>query len=160
MTINSGGRRGVSILEVVVLLGIAGVLIFAACQLSSRNVEGYNEAAERLLVQGVALDALERLKRFKTSWSLPGAVDPNDPDGGTPAAELYGPLETDPARQTLIDKALVTEMSTLGMTATPSIERVEDAEFPGLFKIEVTMKWKPHGRPEKQVTYARYCYAP
>lgn len=155
-----GGRRAVSLVEIVVLLFLAAVLLAAALTLSSQNMESQAEMTERTLVQGVALDALERLKRYKVGWTLPGAPDTDGDGQPTPIDELYGPLEADSGRMTAVDRALATEMAALGMPATPKVERVEDPEYPGLFRLDVTVKWTPRRGGERQVRFSRYCYAP
>lgn len=154
-------RRGMSVIEVLMLITIASGLLVPLLTLSSRNVEDHQDQMERALAQGLCLDVLERFKRYKAFWPLPG--DPGQPgvsDAGPPMEEMFGPVELRPGWTTLFDRVYLENMVALGMQPKPKIDKVLDPTRPGLFRLEVSVGWKSHKGYAREVKYARYCYAP
>lgn len=158
-------RTGMALLEVVlVMLMIAG-LLGAGLSLSSRNVGEHQEILERAIAEGICFDVLERLKEYKLSWAMPGAVaGPQASTGATTTTtaddDLYAPVEVNPAWRTLFDRVYLEQMGALGMKPVPAVTRTPDPEVPGLFKLEVEVKWKNARGFERRARAARLCYAP
>lgn len=152
-------RRGMSFVELVVTIGLIVVVLVPVLTLGSRTVEEPRDLLERSLVQGACIDMLERYNRYKTCWPLPGEVGGEEGDGPD-ARESFGPLEADPARATLFDEVYRQQLATLGLQVEPRIERVEDPDHPGLFRLTVWIDWTSRGGKQQQVRYSRYCYAP
>lgn len=154
-------RRGVSVIEILILVTVASGLLVPLLTLSSRNVEDHQEQLERSLAQGLCLDMVERFKRYKPIWSLPGS--PGEPPfniAGPPLDEMFGPVELQSGKGTLFDLVYLEHMKALGMRPQPRIEKTIDPARPGLFKLEVSVAWKSSKGHERSVKYARWCYAP
>lgn len=154
-------RAAQSVIEILVLITIASGMLVPLLTLSGRNVDDHQDQLERSLAQGLCLDMLERFKRYKPSWTLPGSAG----DGpfaipGPPLDEMFGPVELQPGRNTLFDLAYLEHMKALGMKPQPRIEKVLDPARPGLFKLEVSVSWTSLKGKERSVKYARWCYSP
>ena len=100
-------RRGLSLIEVLVLVALASVLLLPLLSLSSRNVEDHQEQAERAVAQNLCMDMVERFKRY-------GA------ERGVPAAEqMFAPVELDEEETTLFDKVYLQHFAALGSEPRP-----------------------------------------
>lgn len=154
-------RRGVSVIEILILVTIASALLVPLLTLSSRNVEDHQEQLERSLAQGLCLDMVERFKHYKEIWPLPGQQgEPPLSIPGPPLDEMFGPVELQPNKGTLFDLVYLQHMKALGMRPQPKIDKIKDPTRPGLFKLEVSVAWKSAKGFDRAVKYARWCYAP
>jgi type II secretory pathway pseudopilin PulG len=154
-------RRGISMIEILVLITIASGLLVPLLTLSGRNVEDHQDQMERTMAQGLCLDVLERFKKYKAYWPLPGAAaQPGVSDAGPPMEEMFGPVELRPGMATLFDRVYLENMVALGMEPKPRITKTPDPVRFGLFKLEVAVAWKSHKGHPREVKYVRYCYAP
>ena len=154
-------KRGVSVIELLVLITVASGLLVPLLTLSGHNVDDHQDQLERSLAQGLCLDMVERFKRYKPVWPLPG--DPGGPPlniPGPPVDEMFGPVELQPGKNTLFDLVYLENMKALGMKPQPKIDKVLDPTRPGLFKLEVSVSWTSLKGKERSVKYARWCYAP
>lgn len=154
-------RRGVSIIEVLVLIALASGVLVPLLTLSSRNVDDQQDQLERSLAQGLCLDMMERFKRYKPVWPLPGSAgDPPFNIPGPPIDEMFGPVELQAGKATLFDLVYLENMKALGMRPQPRIDKILDPARPGLFKLEVSVSWTSLKGKERSVKYQRWCYAP
>ena len=154
-------RRGFALMEILVILALAATMLLPVLNLSSRNVEDHQDMLERQLAQGLCLDMLERFKRYKPIWPLPGSS--RKQAGGAeppPIEELFGPVETNLADMSLFDKAYLEQLHALGISPKPHIERLVDPRRPGFFLLKVTVSWKSLKGFSRQVSSSRYCFAP
>lgn len=125
-------RRGISMIEVVVLVALAACLMLPVLELSGRNAQDPQEMLERQAATALCMDACERLKTYSLSRPVPG-------EGGVPAKYLYEPA---------------------GAPFHPTVERTPDPSVPGLFRLDVTVTWTGAKGHPRSVRAARYCYAP
>lgn len=151
-------RRGMSFVEVVVTVGLVVLVLVPVLTLGSRTVEEPRDLLERSMVQGACIDMLERYNRYKTCWLLPG--EEADGEVGPEARESFGPLEADVDRATLFDEIYKQQLASMGLDAAPRVERVEDPDHPGLFRLTVSIDWTSRSGRVQAVSYSRYCFAP
>lgn len=154
-------RRGVSLLEIVVVLGICTLIMLPVMNLSSQNVSDEQELQERTIANGLCLDAMERLKRYKPYWPLPGAdAAPPYNTSGPAITEMFMPLELVLKRATVFDQTYLAQIRALGMELEPDIKRESDPVLMGLFRLEVGTRWTNKRGFAREVRFVRYCFAP
>ena len=154
-------RLAVTMIEVLVLVMIAAAVLLPMLTLSSRNVEDHRDLLERSLAQGLCLDMVERFKRYKSHWQMPGTpAQPPAGAAGPPLDEMFCPLELRPGKATLFDRVYLEHMAALGMSPRPRVERTPVPGRWGLFRLVVSISWKDHRGKPREVRYARHCYAP
>ena len=141
-------RKAFSLLEVVVASAIGLTLLLPLLSLSSRTTRDQDLLSERTLAHNMALDMVERFKRYKLDWAPP------------PVGELYGPLELDPGRQVLFDRLYAAEFSRLGIHPRPHMKVTPDPRHAGLFRLDVSVDWTSPGGRSHRLAVSRYCYAP
>ena len=154
-------RRGISMVEVVVLVGLAACLMLPVLELSGRNVSDPQDQLERQVATSMCLDLCERLKTFSMSRTLPG--EPAIPGEGFPALKekyLYNPLRPELASNSLFQVAYQQQLTSMGITFAPTVERTPDRSAPGVFRLDVSVKWVNAQGHARSVRAARYCYAP
>jgi hypothetical protein len=155
------GRRGVSLLEIVVVLGICTLILLPVMNLSQQNAADEQELQERAIANGLCLDAMERLKRYKPYWPLPGAdAAPPYNVSGPSLTEMFMPLELVLKRATVFDRTYVAQIRSLGMELEPEIKRDQDRELMGLFRLEVGTRWTNRKGFSREVRFVRWCFAP
>lgn len=147
-------RPGTSLLELVMVMGLLAAVIVPALTLSRRNARVHQDVLERTLAQGLCLDVMERLERYKLPWALPGEKD------GPPLAELYTPVELRPGWATLFDRVYLDQLKALGMDPRPEITRTPAEGRYGLFLLEVRVAWTGARGHAREVAVRRWCYAP
>jgi type II secretory pathway pseudopilin PulG len=154
-------RRGVTLLEIVVVLSICTLILLPVMNLSQQNMNDEQELQERSIANGLCLDAMERLKRYKPYWALPGAdAAPPYNTAGPAITELFMPLELILKRATVFDQTYVAQIKALGMELEPDIKRTTDPELMGLFKLEIGTRWTNKKGHAREVRFVRYCFAP
>jgi prepilin-type N-terminal cleavage/methylation domain-containing protein len=155
------GRHAFTLLEVIVAVALVAVLALPLLQLSSRNVEDHQDVLERSIGQGLCLDMVERFKKYKPMWPLPGAPARSPARAAGPSlSQLFCPVELDPARTTLFDTVYLDLLGSLGMSPRPRIVTKPDPGRPGFFRLEVSVSWRSRGGHERVVRFSRFCYAP
>lgn len=154
-------RRAVSMIEVVVLCGIAACLMLPVLQLSGRNVSDPQEQLERQVATSMCLDLIERLKTFSLSRSIPGQpAKTGSPVGALPEKYLYGAERTDRGAGTLFQRAWKQQLDAMGIAFTPAFEVTPDPASPGMFRLDVSVAWVNAKGHARSVKAARWCYAP
>ena len=150
-----------SLLEMVVVLGICTLIMLPVMNLSQQNVQDESELAERAIANGLCLDAMERLKRYKPYWPLPGA-DAKAPynTAGPSITEMFMPLELILKRATVFDQTYLNQIRALGMELEPQIKRDVDPTLMGLFRLEVGTRGTNKKGFSREVRFVRYCFAP
>jgi hypothetical protein len=146
--------RGTSLVETMVMLGVASAILASLVTLSSQSVESKQDQLERGLAQGMCLDMLERFKRYKPFWPMPGHVS------GPPIDEVFGPVELSDGPASVFDVSYLEHMRSMGMNLVPKVTITPHKETRGLFRLEVSMSWKSHRGHPRSISYARWCYAP
>jgi len=153
--------RGVVMLEILVVTGISAVLGVALMQLSSRNLGDQQELLERSLAQGLCLDMVDRFKKYKSFWPLPGVpAKPPSMKPGPPLAEMCLPVEINVTKWSLFDQVYLENLATLGISPEPKIVRTPDPSHPGLFLLEISVSWKSVRGNTRSVRFIRCCYSP
>jgi hypothetical protein len=154
-------RQGISLLEIVVVLGICTAIMMPIIQLSQQNLTDESELQERSIANGICLDAMERLKRYKPYWPLPGA-EPAAPynTAGPSLIDMFMPVELILKRATVFDQTYLAQIRSLGMKLEPEIKREKVKELPGLFRLEVGTRWTNKKGHAREVRFVRYCFAP
>jgi len=154
-------QRGIGLVEVMVVLAVAAALLVPLLTLSTRNAEDHQELLERTLAQGLCLDMMERFKRYKPSWALPGSpAQPPHKSAGPPLKEMFVPVEIVEGQSTLFDKVYLEQLAALGLSPKPKIEQIEDPARPGLFRLKISVSWKNTKGFVREVSFVRYGYAP
>jgi len=141
-------RRGLALVETLVLTALTLVLVLPLMTLSSRNAGDSQELLERSIAQGLCLDLMERFKRYKPIFPKPAMQ------------ELYLPVSVAPEQPNAFDHVYIGQMKSLGMTLVPKYEVIPVSEYPGFFQLNVSMAWTNMKGYKREVKYSRYCYAP
>jgi hypothetical protein len=147
-------KRGFSLIETVVLLGTASALLVPLLTLSSRNAADRQDQLERALAQSLCLDMVERFKRYKPYWPMPGHLS------GPPLEEMFGPIQTAESEGSLFDSAYLNHMASVEMKLVPKLTITPHREKLGLFRLDVSMSWRTHRGTRRTAKYSRWCYAP
>jgi hypothetical protein len=154
-------KRGLGLVELLMMVALAAVLLIPLLTLSLKNVEDPQDLLERSVVQNLCLDMVERFKAYKPFWPLPGtAPKPPSKTPGAPVTEMFLPVELDLSKFTLFDKVYVDQLKALGITPKPKIELVPDTHTYGLFRLNVSIAWTSLKGHARQVDFSRYCYQP
>ena len=153
--------QAMSVLEVLIVAVIAGVLLVPLMQLSSANMFDHQDVMERSIVSGIALDIMERLKRYKLFWPLPG-TPAKPPDGfpGPPISDMFGPVEVVAEGATLFDRVYLDQMSEFALNPHAKITRKEIKGEVGLFRLTVKVIWTSKRGQPREVLYSRVCFCP
>jgi len=152
--------RGATMLEVLVVAAIAAVMGISLMQLSSQNLDQQQETLERSLAQGLCLDMVDRFKRYKSLWPLPGTPAQSGKPEGPPLVEMCLPVEMNVKQWSLFDQAYLDNMARLKMSTQPQITRTPDPSHPGLFRLEISIAWKGSRGRARKTRFVRYCFAP
>jgi len=154
-------KRGLGLVELLIMVALAGVLLVPLLTLSLKNVEDPQDLLERSLVQSLCLDMVERFKAYKPFFPLPGAA-PQTPTGrpGAPVTEMYLPIELDFSAMTLFDKVYLDQLKALGINPKPKIELLKDSHTSGLYRLNVSITWVSLKGHARQIEFSRYCYQP
>jgi hypothetical protein len=152
-------RRAVSLLELVVVLGICTAIMLPVLDLSQRNMTEESELQERAVANGICLDAMERLKRYKTAFQLP-REEPEVLPSTLLMNEMFMPVELVLTRATVFDRTYLAQIRSLGLKVEPEIKREEVKGFIGMFRLEVGTKWTSKKGHSREIRFVRYCYAP
>ena len=154
-------KRAFSLLELVIVIAICTAILVPVIDLSRQNMSDPDELMERCVANGLCLDAMERLKRYKPYWPLPGA-DATPPYNmkGPSLTEMFMPVELILKRATVFDSVYLDQIRQLGMQLTPTIKRDAVTTLPGLFRLETKTTWTDKNGKSHEVKFVRYCYAP
>lgn len=152
--------RGISLVEVAVLGGVALLVLLPVLTVAQRSVRTADDLLTRSMAEGLCFDLLERLERYKVFWPLPGTPpSPGTRVRGPPLEELFAPVDVEGTRAGPFESAYLGQMDALGMEVRPSIERVEVPGRPGLFLLTVQVAWRdPSGAP-RSIRMSRYAFA-
>ena len=157
----SPSTQAMSVVEVLIVAMIAGVLLVPLLQLSTASLCDHQEVMERSIVQGIALDIMERLKRYKLCWPLPGTpARPPDVFPGPPISDMFGPVEVVAEGATLFDRVYLDQMAEIGLNPHAKILREEVSGKVGVFRLTVKLSWISKRGPAREVSYSRICFAP
>lgn len=143
-------------IEVLGLCVLVSTLLLPVLTLSTRSVAEHREVLERAVAQQLCLDVLERFKRYKPQWAMPGTPGA----GGAGLEEMYLPVDLDPGRATLFERAYLDQIASMRMRLAPRIERWLDPARPGLFRLTVSIAWTGARGHAREVRFQRWCWAP
>ena len=153
--------RGQTLIEVLIVVGLIAMVLVPLVTLSTRNLGDHQDIMERALAQGLCLDTLERFKKYKPIWPMPG-MPPKPPLNipGPPLYEMYGAVDLRPGKLGIFDRVYLDQMRALGIAPQPRIQTTPDPEVYGLFNLEVSVSWKSRSGQQRQVKFSRICFAP
>jgi hypothetical protein len=153
-------RKGQALTDVMFVVGVVAIVLVPLVTLSTRNAGDQREIMERALVETICLDTVERFKKYKPYWPLPGApARPPENIQGPPLWEMYGAVDLRPDKAGFFDRVYLDQMRSLGMSPRPNMEVIQEST-PGLFRLVVSVAWKSSSGRPRQVRYSRYCFAP